>query len=82
MASLHRLLGTSRGLLFFDNIGHSEKSMPKPKQPPSASDTLEEPLDRVSNAREELVAIERNLERLKGDIAKLQKQKDGSGKKR
>jgi hypothetical protein len=56
--------------------------MPKTKQPLSASDTLEELLDRVSNAREELVAIERNLQRLKGDIAKVQKQKDGSGKKR
>ena len=33
-------------------------------------ETLEELLDKVSNAREELVAIERTLERLKDDIAK------------
>jgi predicted nucleic acid-binding Zn-ribbon protein len=45
-------------------------------------ETLEQLLDKVSNAREELVAIERTLERLKADIAKVQNQKDGAGKKR
>jgi hypothetical protein len=39
-------------------------------------------LDRVSNAREELVAIERNLERLRADIAKAEKQRDVPGKRR
>ena len=45
-------------------------------------ETLEELLDKVSNAREELVAIERTLERLKDDIAKAQKQNNGSRKTR
>jgi hypothetical protein len=56
--------------------------MAKSKQPPNPSDTLEELLDRVSSAREELVAFERNLERLRVDIAKVQRQKDGADKKR
>jgi hypothetical protein len=47
--------------------------MAKSKQPPSPSDTLEELLDRVSNTREELTAIERALERLRADIAESQK---------
>jgi hypothetical protein len=47
--------------------------MAKSKQPPSPSDTLEELLDRVSNTREELTAIERSLERLRADIAESQK---------
>jgi hypothetical protein len=34
-------------------------------------ETSEQLLDKVSNAREELVAIERTLERLKADIAKV-----------
>jgi hypothetical protein len=57
--------------------------MAKPKSaltPPE--ETLEQLLDKVSNAREELVAIERTLERLKADITKVQKQNDGAGKKR
>jgi hypothetical protein len=54
--------------------------MAKSKQPPTPSDTLEELLDRVSNTREELTAIERTLERLRADIAKSQNKKSGSGK--
>jgi hypothetical protein len=50
----------------------------KPLSRPEA--TLEELLDKVSNAREELVAVERTLERLRADIIKSQKQKNGSGK--
>ena len=42
------------------------------KQPRQHEDTLEHLLDRVSNAREELVAIERSLERLRANIAKNQ----------
>jgi hypothetical protein len=49
----------------------------KPLSRPEA--TLEELLDKVSNAREELVAVERTLERLRADITKSQKQKSGSG---
>jgi uncharacterized coiled-coil protein SlyX len=51
--------------------------MPKSKQPPLAEmeQTLETLLDKVANAREELDAIERNLERLRSDIAKMQKLK-------
>src|SRR2546426_8850952 len=45
--------------------------MAKPKPSPP-EETLELLLDRVSNAREELVAIERTLERLRSDIAKAQ----------
>ena len=44
--------------------------------------TLEELLDKVSNAREELVTVERTLERLKDDIAKAQKRNNGSRKTR
>jgi hypothetical protein len=49
--------------------------MPKSKQSPlaEAGQTLETLLDKVANAREELVAIERNLERLRSDEAKMQK---------
>lgn len=54
--------------------------MPASKQPSPHEKTLEELLDRVSNAREELVAIERALERLRADIAKNQKPENGSGK--
>ena len=54
----------------------------KSKQPPTPSDTLETLLDRVSNAREELVSIERTLERLKAEIAEVHRQEDGSGRKR
>jgi hypothetical protein len=52
------------------------------KQPSSPDKTLDELLDRVSNAREELVAIERALERLRGDISKSENKKNGSGKTR
>jgi hypothetical protein len=53
----------------------------KPKPPSSAEQTLEQLLDKVSNAREELVTVERTLERLKADIAKAQKN-NGSSKPR
>jgi DNA repair exonuclease SbcCD ATPase subunit len=36
---------------------------------------VEKLLDKVSNAREELVTVERTLERLRSDIAKLRKEK-------
>jgi hypothetical protein len=50
--------------------------MAKPKQPLSTpEDTLEILVDRVSNARAELVAIERTLERLRSDVTNLEKQK-------
>jgi hypothetical protein len=49
--------------------------MPSSKQPTPPEKTLDELLDRVSNAREELTAIERTLERLRTDIAKSQPQK-------
>jgi len=45
--------------------------MVRPKPPEK---TLEELLDKVSNVREELVTVERTLERLKNDIAKAQRQ--------
>jgi hypothetical protein len=45
-------------------------------------ETLEGLLDIVSRAREELVAVERGLERLKDDIARAQKQNNGSRKTR
>ena len=55
---------------------YTARLMAKPKQPLSTpEDTLETLLDRVSNAREELVAIERTLERLRSDISTLQKKK-------
>jgi hypothetical protein len=45
-----------------------------------AGETLEELLDNVPNAREELVVVERRLEQLRADIAKSQKREDGSSK--
>jgi hypothetical protein len=56
-------------------------TMAKSKQPSSHEETLDELLDIVANAREELVAVERRLEALRADIAKSQKRKDGSSKK-
>jgi hypothetical protein len=47
----------------------------KQQKPSSPADTLDEVLDRVSNAREELVAIERSLDRLRAEITKSQKLK-------
>ena len=44
---------------------------------PKNEETLEELLDIVSLAREDLVAVERRLE-LQNDIAKVQKQKNQS----
>ena len=50
--------------------------MAKSKQPTSPfEETLDNLLDKVSNAREELVAVERTLERLRSDITKLDKRK-------
>ena len=55
--------------------------MAKSKQPAIPhEETLEELLDKVSTARKELLIIERSLERLRSDITKSQKRKDGSGK--
>ena len=45
-------------------------------------ESLEQLLDKVSNAREELVAVERTLERLRSDIAKHAKEKNGFSKSR
>lgn len=58
------------------NSATGNLTMAKPEE------TLEELLDIVSCAREELVAVERRLERLKDDIAKAQKQNSGSRKTR
>ncbi len=52
----------------------------QPASPPE--EALDQLLDIVSNAREELVAVERRLEQLRADIAKSQKQRDGSSRKR
>ena len=52
--------------------------MPKSKPPILPEQTLEQLLDTVSNAREELVSIERTLERLRSDIANSQKPIGGS----
>jgi hypothetical protein len=55
--------------------------MAKPKSPLTRSEeTLEELLDIVANAREELVAVERRLEQLRGDIGEAQKHKNGPRK--
>jgi phage shock protein A len=44
-------------------------------------ETLEDLLDVVSLAREDLVAVERKLERLRAEIAKAQNQNSGSSRK-
>jgi len=55
--------------------------MAKSKQPTSPPEqTLDTLLDRVSNAREELVAVERTLERLRSDITKLDERRGESRK--
>jgi len=55
--------------------------MAKVKRPPnSPEETLEEVLDIVANAREELVSVERRLETLQADIPKAQEKKDGRHK--
>ena len=57
------------------------RAMAKSKQPLSPHEqTLDDLLDRISNAREELLTIERTLERLRSDISKMQKNRGGSGK--
>ena len=52
--------------------------MAKSKQPSPPEKTLEELLDKISNAREDLLTIERSLERLRDDIAKDRKPKNDS----
>ena len=53
--------------------------MAKAKRPfNSPEETLEELLDIVANASEELVSVERRLEQLRAGIAKSEKHKDGS----
>ena len=54
------------------------KIMANPKQPSPPEKTLEDLLDKVSNAREDLLSIERSLERLRDDIAKDRKPKNDS----
>jgi hypothetical protein len=57
--------------------------MAKSKEPLSATpETLEELLDRVSDARETLVSVERTLERLRSDITALDKRNNGPRKTR
>ena len=51
-------------------------------QPPAAKETLDELLDRVSDARETLISVERTLERLRSDIAALDTRKNGPRKNR
>jgi proline dehydrogenase len=45
------------------------------KQSPTTDETLDELLDRVSEARETLVSVERTIERLRSDITALDKRK-------
>jgi hypothetical protein len=53
--------------------------MAKLKPPPPVPEkTLDRILDKVSDAREQLVSIERNLERLRSEITVLDKRKSGS----
>lgn len=57
--------------------------MAKTKLPPTAPDeTLDKLLDKVSDAREALVSIERTLERLRSDISALDKRKKETSKTR
>jgi hypothetical protein len=60
-----------------DAAQYTYPPMAKLNQPPiaAAEQTLESLLDKVSNAREELVSVERDLERLRSDLAKIQKLK-------
>jgi hypothetical protein len=53
----------------------------EPSPPHQPDMTLEKALDQVGIAREQLVSIERTLERLRSDIAKIRKSKGGSGEK-
>jgi hypothetical protein len=57
---------------------HSMGKSNQPLTPPEQ--TLEVLLDKVAIAREQLTSIERTVERLRADITKGQKQKDGVGK--
>ncbi len=56
--------------------------MAKSKHPPSPEETLDKLLDKVSDARESLVSIERTLERLRSNITALDKPKNGPRKTR
>ena len=44
-------------------------------------DTVDSILDRFGNIREEAVAIERSLERMQAEAAKVEHRTDGSGKR-
>jgi hypothetical protein len=46
-------------------------------QTPSPEETIEALLDLIDNVREEVVAIERKLERLRVDLAELPRQRNG-----
>jgi hypothetical protein len=46
----------------------------------SAEEDLEQLLDKVAIAREDLLKIERSLERLRSDVTTLQKRQNVSGK--
>jgi hypothetical protein len=57
--------------------------MAKPKPPLTRSEeTLEELLDIVANAREDLVAVETRFENLRTDIANSEKRRNVSSKTR
>jgi hypothetical protein len=51
--------------------------MARTKQSDPAEQTLEALLDKVANARGELLAVERTLERLRADIRESQRPKNG-----
>jgi hypothetical protein len=44
-------------------------------------DTVDSILDRLGNIREEVVAIERSLERMQAEAAKVEQRTDGAGKR-
>ena len=57
---------------------YTARQMAKSKQPTSPPDeTLDNLLDKVSIAREDLLTIERTLERLRSDVRQMQKERDG-----
>jgi len=56
--------------------------MAKSKEPLPDPETLEQLLDRVADARETLVSVERTLERIWADVTALDKRKSGPRKTR
>jgi len=56
--------------------------MTKSKRPTAQEETLDKLLDRVSDARETLVSVERTLERLRSDITAVDKRKSTPRKTR